>query len=154
MAHPVAASPQAQALAALIHATLAQTRPWPHRDSLVGIVPPPHPLPIELLTDRRLAPADKLAWWAIAQFSQTDHVGIYEIREGKNVTQRFAVNLFDSSESDIAPNPEAALQIGYVEVEGRSGWEFVRRELWKFLLLLALFVLAIEWYIYNRRIYI
>ncbi|MCA9245904.1 MAG: BatA and WFA domain-containing protein [Planctomycetales bacterium] len=88
------------------------------------------------------------------QFSQTDHVGIYEIREGKNVTQRFAVNLFDSSESDIAPNPEAALQIGYVEVEGRSGWEFVRRELWKFLLLLALFVLAIEWYIYNRRIYI
>ncbi|MCB1775687.1 MAG: hypothetical protein KDI88_18895, partial [Gammaproteobacteria bacterium] len=70
---PVAASPQAQALAALIRATLAQTRPWPHRDSLVGIVPPPHPLPIELLTDARLAPADKLAWWAIAQFSQTDH---------------------------------------------------------------------------------
>lgn len=73
MAHPVAASPQAQALAALIRATLAQTRPWPHRDSLVGIVPAASHLPLELLTDTRLAPADKLAWWAIAQFSPTDH---------------------------------------------------------------------------------
>jgi hypothetical protein len=30
----------------------------------------------------------------------------------------------------------------------------VRREAWKFLLLAALGVLILEWYIYNRRVYL
>ena len=35
--------------------------------------------------------------------------------------------------------------------KGQAGWEGARRELWKLLLLGALGVLCLEWYIYNRR---
>jgi hypothetical protein len=67
------------------------------------------------------------------------------------VIRQFAVNLFDRSESDIAPSPEIQLP---VPVAGQtSGWESTRREIWKALLLLALAVLCFEWYVYNRRVY-
>jgi len=42
----------------------------------------------------------------------------------------------------------------YEEIAGRRGWETKRREGWKYLLLAALAVLMIEWYIYNQRVYI
>ena len=67
---------------------------------------------------------------------------------------RLAVNLFDPSESQIAPRADAAIQIGHVDVEGQKTWEGARRELWKILLISALAVLLFEWYIYNRRVYL
>ena len=51
-------------------------------------------------------------------------------------------------------NTVDSLEIGYVDVAAQSPQADVRRELWKPLLLLALFVLVLEWYIYNRRVYI
>jgi hypothetical protein len=85
-------------------------------------------------------------------FSGTDATGIYEVREAGQVAQRFAVNLFNSSESDVRPRPQ--LQLGAVEVQGQTDWEGARQETWKGLLLLALGVLLLEWYIYNRRVYL
>ena len=64
------------------------------------------------------------------------------------------VNLFDRRESGIAPRASGTIQIGYVDVEAQQQWEPKRQEIWKILLLLALLVLLIEWYIYNRRIYL
>ena len=87
-------------------------------------------------------------------FSGTDELGIYQVEEPKQPPQRFAVNLFDSAESNIEPRPENTVRIGYVEVKGQAGWEGARRELWKALLLGALCVLGLEWYIYNRRVYV
>jgi hypothetical protein len=87
-------------------------------------------------------------------FHGTEAVGIYEIRQENGQQRHFAVNLFDESESNIRPRPEEAIQIGYVTVDGRTGWEPARRELWKYVLLGALFVLLVEWYIYNRRVFI
>ena len=46
------------------------------------------------------------------------------------------------------------MRIGYVEVKGKPGWQGARRELWKALLLGALGILALEWYVYNRRVYL
>ena len=62
------------------------------------------------------------------------------------------MNLFDTIESDIRPT--ASIDPGYEEIVGQRGWETKRRELWKYLLIAGLIVLLIEWYIYNRRVYV
>ncbi len=88
------------------------------------------------------------------QFHGTDQLGVYRVFESGEITQRFAVNLFNPVESNVAPRPEGSIQIGYIDVKGQVDWEPARKETWKFLLLLALAVLLFEWYIYNRRVYI
>ncbi len=86
-------------------------------------------------------------------FSGTTQLGVYQLREKNQATRRFAVNLLDRNESNLAPRT-ASVQIGFVEVEGQRGLVAGRRELWKWLLSGALVVLVLEWYIYNRRVYI
>jgi hypothetical protein len=85
-------------------------------------------------------------------FSHTDELGVYEVLSGDAVRERFSVNLFDAAESDL--RPRVALQLGHQEVKAQSHWEGSRKELWKPLLWAGLAILLLEWYIYNRRIYI
>ena len=47
-----------------------------------------------------------------------------------------------------------SIEIGFVDVAAQSPGMPVRKELWKPLLVLALVVLVLEWYIYNRRVYV
>jgi hypothetical protein len=88
------------------------------------------------------------------RFADTDAIGTYNVLEEGQATQSFTVNLFDPAESDIRPAKANTIQIGHVAVEGRREYEPVRREAWKWLLLVALVVLLVEWYIYNRRVYV
>jgi hypothetical protein len=84
-------------------------------------------------------------------FAGTSELGVYDVLREGTVIRQFAVNLFDRSESDIAPSLEIQLP---VPVAGQtSGWKSTRQEIWKVLLLLALAVLCFEWYVYNRRVY-
>ena len=87
-------------------------------------------------------------------FSETDQLGTYEVREGdrEQVSQYFSVNIFDAQESQLAPKPEIETQ--WETIEGQSAWLPMRREFWKWIVVLALVVLLVEWYIYNRRVYI
>jgi hypothetical protein len=85
-------------------------------------------------------------------FTLTDHPGVYQVRDGENIVQRFAVNLFDPRESDIRPRAELALNIGHVKVVAQSTWTAARREIWGSLLGLGLVVLALEWYTYWKRV--
>jgi von Willebrand factor type A domain/Aerotolerance regulator N-terminal len=87
-------------------------------------------------------------------FSRTEELGVYEVREGSGsqVTQQIAVNLFDSRESDLTPAEK--IDIGHEEVQARPGQQAARQELWKWLLLGVIGLLAFEWYIYNRRVYL
>lgn len=87
-------------------------------------------------------------------FSRTDELGVYEVREGSGtkVTQQFAVNLFDTRESDLTPADE--IEIGHEGVKAEQGQQVARKELWKWLTLAALGMLMFEWYIYNRRVYL
>ena len=100
---------------------------------------------------------------------ETGQLGVYQIREKglgekSQVETQFAVNLFTREESDLrlrvrqdskeGLNVVDSLSIGYVDVAAQSPTSPVRRELWKPLLVGALVVLMIEWYIYNRRVYI
>lgn len=48
----------------------------------------------------------------------------------------------------------AEIRIGHVDVAASVGETPSRTEAWKALLGVALFVLVLEWYIYNRRVYV
>lgn len=86
-------------------------------------------------------------------FTRTDEMGIYQVQESgaKDVSQQFAVNLFDPRESNLVPQPE--IKLGFELVPGSATAEPTRREFWKWLMLLGLAVLLFEWYVYNRRVY-
>ncbi|MEW4562957.1 BatA and WFA domain-containing protein [Bremerella sp. JC770] len=87
-------------------------------------------------------------------FGETDQLGTYEVREGdaKDVSRYFSVNIFDAQESEIQPKPEIETQ--WETIEGESAWLPMRREYWKWLVVIALLILLLEWYIYNRRVYV
>ncbi len=87
-------------------------------------------------------------------YSKTDALGVYDVYEGKSkqANQRFAVNLFDPGESNIAVRKE--LDVGEAKIEGESHWRPMRRELWKWILLGGLGLLLAEWWIWNRRVYL
>jgi hypothetical protein len=84
-------------------------------------------------------------------FTNTPIVGVYDVRWDDNTHRSFAVNLLDKDESNIEPRPGFELGSVHVEAGGEIGQP---REVWKWFALLALLVLLLEWYIYNRRVYI
>jgi hypothetical protein len=102
-------------------------------------------------------------------FHDTNQLGVYDVLDpaaaaNEPPAARFAVNLFDRQESDVrlrARQDEPggvqtveSLAIGYDDVAAESPSSPVRKELWTWLLLAALAVLVLEWYIYNRRVYV
>lgn len=83
-------------------------------------------------------------------FTDTDTLGIYEVTWGSEA-RRFAVNLFDPLESDIAPSP--SVQIGATKVESGSPRK-APIDLWKWIVLAGLVIVLVEWYVYNKRVMI
>jgi von Willebrand factor type A domain/Aerotolerance regulator N-terminal len=84
-------------------------------------------------------------------FGNTEHVGVYEVRWDGKRQRDFAVNLLDADESNIEPRMQ--IQIGQDQITaGQSlGTPY---DTWKWVALGALGLLLLEWYIYNRRVYI
>ena len=89
-------------------------------------------------------------------FSDTRQLGLYllEILQAGEVTQRqrFAVNLFATGESDIAPIAEGDLALGGGMVEVDADEQLGLREFWTVAAILALLLLLIEWIVYHRRL--
>lgn len=87
-------------------------------------------------------------------FGGTDARGVYTAEWGSGdarQTRRFAVNLLDADESDLAPLTQ--VQIGSTTVAAGESRR-VPFELWQFVVVLALAVVLVEWWIYNRRVQI
>jgi hypothetical protein len=99
-------------------------------------------------------------------FSRADRTGIYHARWEPSGFLPFAVNQFDFRESNIAPRglvpdgtpPEKAdaykIKIGYNPVAGSKTTRPSRKDWWMPFAASALVVLLVEWYIYNRRVYV
>jgi hypothetical protein len=88
-------------------------------------------------------------------FGDTEQVGVYQVRRDDGIERSFAVNLLDAQESNIIP--QARVKIGPDEKEAGKDQDrpwHQPRELWKWIVLAALVLLLLEWYIYNRRIYV
>ena len=84
-------------------------------------------------------------------FADTDQLGVYAI----NFEQRnryLAVNLLDPDESNI--EPQRSVRLGSEEIEQSQQVRRQPRDLWKWLVVPALLFLMLEWYIYNRRVYV
>jgi hypothetical protein len=99
-------------------------------------------------------------------YNHANTTGVYHARWKPDGLQPFAVNLFDARESDIAPRglvPDGVpanladnyrIKIGFNPVAGTQRTIPARHDWWKPVAILALAVVMIEWYIYNRRVYI
>ena len=84
-------------------------------------------------------------------YGDTNRVGPYRVSWNGTWQRSFAVNLLDSEESNIEPRP--SIQIGNERLT--AGQQSTPpREMWKWFALAALLLLLLEWYIYNRRVYV
>jgi hypothetical protein len=92
----------------------------------------------------RVTPEGRLIY-----FSETEERGIYTLTGGRG-KQQFAVNLLSRDESDTAPREK--IQFGRRPVLAGIGSTRTAREVWRWLLLLAVLVLGVEWWVYHRRI--
>ena len=87
-------------------------------------------------------------------FTGTEAKGVYEVEdlETESLDQLFVVNLFDFRESDLSVRD--TLEIGYQEIKGTTKTIPARKDFWSWIIFGALALLMIEWYIYNRRVFI
>lgn len=88
----------------------------------------------------------------IVRFAGTEQTGLYRV-EPTSVGLKptlFAVNLTDANESDIAPREDLAVGGGSVAVS--TSLAGANQPLWPYAILVALAILCLEWYIYNRRV--
>jgi hypothetical protein len=87
-------------------------------------------------------------------FADTRQPGLYTLdvlADGDIIdSQTFVVNLFGSGESDIAPRE--AINVGGGASAGEGNEQVGFHEWWPGLLMLALAVLLLEWYLYFRRL--
>jgi hypothetical protein len=87
-----------------------------------------------------------------AYYGGTERVGLYRVEGGVTDRDRYAVNLEDEWETDIAP-PEGPLKLaGDVKVGEVGQIKASTPEVWRWFIGAALAVLLLEWYIYNRRV--
>ena len=87
-------------------------------------------------------------------FGQSDQTGIYRVgtKGEAEPDQLFAVNLLDNLESNLQVREE--LNLGYEQIEATISSIPARKEFWTWIVLLVLLLITIEWYIYNRRVFI
>jgi hypothetical protein len=90
--------------------------------------------------------------------------GVYEVswkgpagptdrRDGEGAVRGYAANLADGSESDLGARDEVPLAATDAKAMTRGAMNADQR-LWPYLLLLALGIAMIEWFIYNRKVYL
>lgn len=79
--------------------------------------------------------------------------GPTDVVEGGTAHRYYASNLADSAESDIRASEELALASTVAQASGRTQTEGVQRA-WPWLLLGALAIVMLEWFIYNRKVYV
>jgi hypothetical protein len=82
-----------------------------------------------------------------AVFGGTQTAGLYVARPDSGAPVYLAVNMLDGRESDLRPGAPHARSP--VRSEGPTADVSGRRELWRLAVLLALVVLALEWYEYH-----
>jgi hypothetical protein len=101
--------------------------------------------------DRKVHEVDRVAGRADFDFLGTDRIGVYLAEWGDKDGRAFAINLMDSEESNLEPRP--AVRIGAERVVSGTTRPQTR-ELWKWVVLAAFMFLLVEWYVYNRRVYV
>ncbi len=87
-----------------------------------------------------------------AYYGRTDRVGLYRAEGALSGRDLYAVSLCADSESEIAPR--RTLVLGSAPVSGSSSAQNVMEPVWTWLLAAVLAVLALEWIVYNKRVFV
>ncbi len=103
-----------------------------------------------------ISPGGRVTTFAAAPtiaFADTDELGLYRVEQRANgqslgPPDRFAVNLFSPAESNLAPQPSIPVA-GQPTAPGTTQSQRPQ-EFWPWLLVAALLLLTLEWWIYNR----
>jgi hypothetical protein len=82
-------------------------------------------------------------------YADTERRGVYQV-EGKGFKRQFAVNLLSRDES--ATQPRDTIRLGRRPILAGTGATRTARETWRWLLLAAIVVLGLEWWVFHRRI--
>ncbi|NOZ24302.1 MAG: VWA domain-containing protein [Planctomycetes bacterium] len=85
-------------------------------------------------------------------FFPADRCGIYRASQAGAADEIFAVNLTAPRESDTTPRE--ALSFGGFEVKRETEKIKMNQELWRLFALLGFAFLMLEWWVYNRRVYV
>ena len=87
-------------------------------------------------------------------FTKTDVLGAYQVfAEGfERPVETFCVNLFSSRESNLAVADSVSM--GFEKVVASGALVQARQEIWRWILLLGLALLVVEWIVFNRRVFI
>lgn len=85
-----------------------------------------------------------------AVFDATDKAGVYRVRAEGEDEYAFVANLLSRPESDVAAR--ADVSVGGRRLTGGAALVRANREIWRHLAVLALLIMALEWYAYHRRI--
>ncbi len=126
----------------------------------VSIVPPDRQTGAPTGSSQRLEPAGD----GRIIFGPVDRTGIYKVRwdgsatasdfsDGARIARFYAANLLNPAESDITPAPQLTLASDIVRAQGTTRQEVTRR-LWPWLVLAALAIVMLEWWVYNRKVHV
>ena len=87
-------------------------------------------------------------------FTKTEEPGIYQVfaKDVEKPVESFCVNLFSNRESDLGVAD--SIKMGYEKVAASSSTVQARKETWRWILLLGLGLLVVEWVVFNRRVFI
>lgn len=89
----------------------------------------------------------------VYELSWSGPVSPADARRGERGVRLVAANLLDPRESD--PGTRASVSLAAQVVSGETGWTGdVTRRLWPWLLLAALLVILLEWWVYNRKVHL
>jgi hypothetical protein len=83
------------------------------------------------------------------EFVDSEMPGSYRVTAGDKLVDIFNINLFSRQESQIKPREE--FDLGYETIE-TAGMVETRKEYWRWVLVATLAILALEWWLYNKRI--
>ncbi len=80
--------------------------------------------------------------------TDTELAGVYQI-EAEGLRRQIAVNLLSRDESDIQPVDQ--MLIGEKKIAASLGAPRTNKELWRWLVIVALLLATLEWIVYHRR---
>jgi hypothetical protein len=103
------------------------------------------------------APDGKVAYGPIVRVGEYElswlgEAGPSDERDGSRIRRRFTVNLLNPDESDTRAAPDVQIATRAVGVASDEDRARQPRRLWPWLLLAALAIMMIEWWIYNRKV--
>lgn len=103
------------------------------------------------------APDGKIAFGPIIRVGEYElswqgQAGPTDVQGGGRVRRRFTANLLNPAESDNRASPDVQIASRAVGVASEEDRARTPRRLWPWLLVAALAIMMIEWWIYNRKV--